>query len=345
MKESVLWAGIHILRAASRWLPVSVLRVCLLPMSLAYTLYELRFADLSRYANLFPPAHGRLKATFHLFRRRVALSTTRLIRFWPDQLSRAKWGTPVRPQDLRALNAILEEGTPVILVTLHYGCAREIGYTLRSSKVRVCGLVTPVPVSPRRARLDARADEVNDLVGLPYQFQAKDIWAVDDFLRQPGNVLALVLDAAMKGDSDAVFLNRPLRIATGVERLAAITGSVIVPCLFQTERAFKWKLWFGTPRRVDELPKAGERGRVCQELLHEMEPLVAAVPEHCGQNLILAMQPEVVEAGSGDGLSGNKCRARDDPFGLRGIRLLCRLLRLEAKFGEQLLKRRAFTDR
>ena len=294
MKAVVVWAGILTLRLVSRVLPVPLLRALLLPPSILFTIYELFIArqtarSFGKYAGHFPRSTGKLNAAWRFFRMRINLSTTRFARYWPDQLGQHKWKRRIHLDGLEQVNAILDRGTSVILATLHYGCLKELFYTLRSVPLRIAALEYAAAIPPHQQRLESMADQVTNFVGLPYRFNLSELWGARDFLKQPGNVLLIVFDAAYEPDVEVGFLDSQLRIATGIERMAYITGATIIPCLFQSMRGLEWRIWFGSPTTIAGALPARQRGQVCTKLLRQLEPMLAAMPELAGPQLLDAI--------------------------------------------------------
>jgi hypothetical protein len=286
-------------RFAEFCLPISILIPLLFPAAAVIATYELlmgkrqstfhQLRQLSEMAQVSGVPWRRFS-----FRRawaaRLAMCMARFLRFWPEKLAQPRWRRRCQFIGLERLEAILAEGRPVVLATLHYGNLTELYHWIRSRRIGMAFLISQDPgsVPAYRNELDLLADRANGLEGVPrlIGIDHLHLWKVWGFLALPNRVLAV----AMEGDAKRHIVVRgpgyTLRMAPGALRIAARAHAVVIPCLISASKYLRSTIRFGEPLPDDVIACHDRHPLACEHILRELGPWIATQPEQSAPMLI-----------------------------------------------------------
>lgn len=287
------------LRLAEACLPIPILVVLLLPAAALMATYELLMWKNSTFSQL-----RRLSETARLsgvqqrrslrqvWTGRVAMCMARFLRFWPDKLREPRWSHRCQFMGVERLEALLSQGRPVVLVTLHYGNLTELYHWIRSRGIGVAFLTDAV-VPAYQNQFDLLADRANGLEGVPRHLGTGHLhlWQARDFLAQPNRILVVVIEGYPTRRD--IMVGGPgcwLRVAPGALHLAAIAGAVVIPCLFSAEKYLRSTIRFSEPLADDLVVRRDRHPSGCQQILRQLGPWIGAEPEQSDPTLLHAFR-------------------------------------------------------
>lgn len=285
------------LRFAEFCLPTSILVFLLFPAAAVTATCELlmgkrhsTFLQLRHLAETarLSGAQWRRCSLGQVWAGRVAMCMVRFLRYWPDKLREPRWSRQCQFIGLERLEAILSEGQPVVLATLHYGNLTELYHWIRSRGIGVAFLTTRGSAPAYRNQLDLLADRVNGLEGVPRLIGTDHLhlWQVRDFLAQPNRVLVVPMEGRTKRD---IMVRGPgylLRVGPGVLHLATITRAIVIPCLFSAGKYLRSTIRFGEPLADDVVAQRDRRSLGYEHIVRQLGPWIAEQPEQSAPILI-----------------------------------------------------------
>jgi lauroyl/myristoyl acyltransferase len=289
------------LRFVESCLPVPILALFLFPAAAVTAICELvigkrhstfrqlhHLAESARHAG----AQWRRRSFAQVWTGRVAMCMVRLLRYWPGRLRKQRWRRRCQFVGLERLQALLDEGRPVVLATLHYGNLTELYHCIRSCGIGVAFLTARRDSAPPyRSQLDSLADCANGLEGVPRRIEVGhlNLSQVLGFLAQPNRVLAIPIEGHTKRD---IMVRGPgyfLRAAPGALHLAGMTGAVVIPCLFSAEKYLRSTIRFGEPLADDVVNHRERHPLGYENILQQIGPWLAENPEQSAPELINAI--------------------------------------------------------
>lgn len=268
-----------------RWLElrfsISILVLLLYPPAAIIATWELltsrnhstfrQLRQLSNQARHSGLRWGRL-SLWRIWSARVAMCMARFLRYWPERLGQPRWARRCHFVGLERLQAILAEGRPVVLATLHYGNLTELSAWLRSRGIGAAFLVGRHFKHAYPSELGLLADSVNGLEGVPRVFgnEHQGLWNALEFLRQPNRVLVVAMEGVTKRDVIVQEQGYELRMAPGALFLAAMAKAAVIPCLISVRRHLNLTIFLGEPL-PDEFVTCNELHPLgCERLLKEL---------------------------------------------------------------------------
>jgi len=274
------------IRTLERALPVGVIWILCWPLAAFQAACQLTFAtptyrQFDRLPAALRPRLSRPSWAACLWLERTRVNLARLLCLWPDRLCQERWTDRCRCVGLERLELNHARGRPVALALLHFGPLNLLCHWLRARGLPVAAL--RVAPSARRPLHWRYIDSVNCPGGRwdgPIVFDRTELRRAFEHLRA-GRILA----TAVEGRHD-----RHLRLsgegftfdmATGLLRLAAAAGAVVMPCLIAAGPRMSFTVHLGEPV-PDELVVDADRHRAaCDHLLREF---LAVVRRHPGQS-------------------------------------------------------------
>jgi lauroyl/myristoyl acyltransferase len=238
---------------------------------------------------------------------RVAMCMARFIRYWPDKLRQPRWRSRCQFAGLERLEAIIRQGRPVVLATLHYGNLTELYHWLRSRGIGVAFL-TDASVPAYQNRFDVMADRVNGLEGVRRHIGIGhlQLGQVGDFLAVPNRVLVVVMDGyPTRRDVTVRGPGYGLRIAPGALHLAAISRAAVIPCLFVAGTNLRCTIRLGEPLSDDVVADRDQHVLGCQSIVQQLGPWIGAQPEQSDPTLLRSFN-----FGDASGLEGEGPQGR-----------------------------------
>ena len=242
-----------------------------------------------------PEAFGPRPTAAAVVRSRYELKAGTLARLWPDRLAEPRWQARCRLHGAAAVRGLLAAGRPVVLATLHYGSLTELFHWLRAAGLPVAAVAGSPPDhrGAIRSGLNDRADRANGLAGVPRVFGTTpaDLRDVCDFLAAPGRAVQIAVDGIVGTRRHAVAAaGVRFEVSAGAFKLAAITGAVVVPCLWRPARRMGCDIHFADP--VPDAVVAGRRfDEAAAHVVHHLLPLIRDRPELAGPGMIRAPAP------------------------------------------------------
>ncbi|NQX02344.1 hypothetical protein HQ447_16930 [bacterium] len=178
------------------------------------------------------------------FKRRMRYHLSRMIGNWPDRLSQPHWRRRFEIQ-----GAFLEEahqaGRPVILLTAHFGPMHLGGYYLRALGLPVATYVGDTKAAKSVTR-QAR-DRLSHLPAMRHVFSAEDgMREVCRFLSE-GNMLRMAFDLDIGTTLPVPLDQGTIPFCSGPLRLAAATGSTVIPYVIAERAPWKFVFHLGDP--------------------------------------------------------------------------------------------------
>jgi hypothetical protein len=114
-----------------------------------------------------------------------------------------------------------------------------------------------------------------------------------------GRILAVAMEGRHERNLRLVSGEFTFEMATGVLRLAAATGAVVMPCLLTAKPRMSFTVHLGNPL-PDELVLDSDRHlAACDHLLREFLAVIGSNPGQCHGRLIEHLQPLPTRAASG----------------------------------------------
>ena len=277
-------------RLAERLLPVALVRLCAWMIAAPMAFRELigtgpTLNQLQRLPTSIRPQ----RSVWRLWRQRVAVNASSLVRFWPDRLQEPRWQGCCRLYNAEALDGILRT-RPVILATLHYCSLVVLCHWLRSRGWPMAALSarSSEHLPAYRKRLDSLADQQSGLADVPRFFGLDELWEARDFLSADARSLLLVA-------VDAPYGKRPLTVSvndfelpiqTGAFRLAALSNAVVVPCLIRAVGGMGVEIRFGNPIPDHLIMDQRQHSAAAEQLFEELLPVIGECPEQCHADLV-----------------------------------------------------------
>jgi lauroyl/myristoyl acyltransferase len=254
------------------------------PVAAFQAAWQLTFATPTvRHFDRLPaalrPRRGRL-SWFVLWRERTQVILARLLCLWPDRLHQGRWADHCHCVGLERLEQAHAQDRPVALALLHFGPTILIGHWLRARGLPAAGVR-----SERSVRRPLHWRYIDSLSGRggpdgPAVFHVSRLRRAHEHLRA-GRILAMTMEGRytrhirLEGDGFTFDM------ATGLVRLAAATGALVIPCLVEAGPYLSFTIHLGEPV-PDELVVDADRHRAaCEHLLREF---VAVVRRHPGQS-------------------------------------------------------------
>lgn len=288
------------LRLAECCLPVPVFLLLLFPVAAVMATRQLligngnvrQLRQLSEAARLSGTSWRRC-SLWRVWTAQLAMSMARLTRYWPEKLREPRWSRRCRFVGLERLEAILAEGRPVVLATLHYGELTQLYHWTRSRGIGLAFLVTRKLESDQAYfnQFDLLANRANGLEGVPalVEIGHLQLWKAREFLADPNRVLAVAMDRRSSRDIVVQGPGYALRMAPGALHLAAMAQAVVIPCLISS-RLPGPTIVFGKPLPDDVVTLRDRHHLACEQILRELAPWISAQPEQSEPHLLNALQ-------------------------------------------------------
>ena len=142
----------------------------------------------------------------------------------------------------------------------------------------------PTPLEEKSGK---NRDQLWGLEHVPVILNPDDLWAARDFLREPGNILLLLIDDQHNPRKmTRTFLGGQISVSKGVVKFAEMTNSVVVPVACTSTGLLRWRLWFGEGMNCDRDANVLDLQEFLQRILLQLESEIEKNPEQ--------MQPELI---------------------------------------------------
>ncbi|MDB4557796.1 hypothetical protein N9053_01470 [bacterium] len=275
---------------AVRRLPTSLLILVLFPPALIKTAIEI-FLPKNTAAGYWKLIAG-LTSTippvpiFKISWVRLRLNINRLMTYSGGQIRDPKWQARIEYSGFKDLLDQVTSGRSVLLASVHYGSPREASTIIRSQGLRLSALAYS-RLTPLEEKSVKNRDQLWGLEHVPVILNPDEMWAARDFLREPGNMLLLLIDRQHNPrDMTGTFLGGQIRVAKGVVKFAEMTNAVVVPVACTSTGFLRWRLWFGEGMDCDGDANILDSQEFLQRILRQLESEIENNPEQ--------MQPELI---------------------------------------------------
>ena len=202
----------------------------------------------------------------------------------------AKWQTRIEYRGFNKLLNYIESGRSVLLVSVHYGSPRDASIIIRSQGLRLSSLAYN-PLTPLEQKAWDTRIQLWGMQNVPYIFHPADMWEIRDFLREPGNMVLMLIES--ENDVRKIsgsFLGGQMRAAKGFIKFAEMTDAVVVPFACTSTGFLRWRLWFGDGMEYDA--NEVDATAFLQQTMQQLEAEVVAHPEQIHPELMQAFISE-----------------------------------------------------
>lgn len=275
---------------AVRRLPTSLLILVLFPPAIIKTAIEifLRKKTAACYWKLsagltrtIPPV-----PIFKIYWVRLRLNINRLMTYSGGQIRDPKWQARIEYSGFKDLLDHVTSGRSVLLASVHYGSPREASTIIRSQGLRLSALASN-RLTPLEEKSSKNRNQLWGLEHVPVILNPDEMWAARDFLREPGNMLLLLIDSQPNPRGmTGTFLGGQISAAKGVVKFADMTNAVVIPVACTSTGLLRWRLWFGEGMDCDGDTKVVDSQKLMQRILRQLESEIEKNPEQ--------MQPELI---------------------------------------------------
>jgi lauroyl/myristoyl acyltransferase len=276
--------GFSAIRRFEQQLSPETLYTILAPLALARAASE-RVQPIPSYFRKSTPPQTVRHARMNYF-------LSRVLEFFPDRLSTAKWQTCFQTTGLDHIREAQKRGRRIVLVCFHFGTFKLIPFWLRALGIPVIALLRGK--SDERSHFKRMKDQLSPFRKIPtVLYSADQLRRVIDFLSS-GCVLMLAADRetgrqiTVPIDNDWSF-----RMATGAIRLASHCDAELIPCCMTDEGHWHFHLEIMPPVPRKYLANRSDMMPAGQHLLQEMLPRIRNHPEHCTNYLLNCFQTNV----------------------------------------------------
>jgi hypothetical protein len=293
--------GAHLLRAADRLFGPACLAWVLAPTIAGAFLRRLRdYPNFKRIRATQPLAFWRgLHALRHFLRMICHWQSAIATALLADRLREPAWAERISVTGTPP-HRLPEWGQrPVIVLYLHTGGFALLRNWLRSLGLPAVSYVAsfpPIVRGPWGQKIYERANLRNNLPGLAQTFNgARDLRTTVRFL-VPGHILITGLDAGLAQDSATLFhaQGHEIYLSTGMVRLAASTGAILLPVSVVPRGLSRFEVRFGSPVPGSLINRDNPRPAI-QHLLDQLWPDLAQDPSLLGWTTLEAMAPHAAE--------------------------------------------------
>jgi lauroyl/myristoyl acyltransferase len=215
---------------------------------------------------------------------------------WRDRLAEGPWSAHCRSDGLERLEREHARGRPVALACLHFGPLNVVCHCLRGRGLPLAFLrFLPSDRLPLYWRyVDRLGDRDVRALG-PIAFDGSELRPALEHLRS-GRILAMVVE---RGHGERVRLSGAgfrFDMGTGVLRMAARTGAVVMPCLITAGAGMSVAIHLGEPVPEELVSDPGRHHLACEHLFRELFAVVARYPGQAHSELIEHLRPAAVGA-------------------------------------------------
>jgi len=273
------------IRTLEQVLPVRVIWILCWPVAAFQAACQLTFAtptirQFDRLPFVLRPRLSRPSWVAYLWRERTRVNLARMLCFWPDRLRRGRWTDHCHCVGLERLEHEHARGRPVALALPHIGPLVLVCHWLRARDLPAA--VLRKRASARRPLYWKYIDRLSGAGGRsnrPAGFDLTELRRAFEHLRA-GRILAMAVEGRHAQHLRLSGEGFTFDMATGILRLAAATGAVVMPCLITAGPRMSFTVHLGEPV-PDELVVDADRHRAaCDHLLREF---LAVVGRHPGQ--------------------------------------------------------------
>ncbi len=206
------------------------------------------------------------------------MTLARLMYLWPDRLARGRWKGRCRCVNLERVERNHALGRPIILATLHFGPAVLLGHWLRARGLPAAGLRdTRSTTRPLHWRYIDRLSAVTGRSDGPSVFDRTELRSVHDHLRA-GKILLMTAEGRHYRHLRLYREGLAFDMATGLFRLAAATGAIVIPCLITAGPRMTLTIHLGEPVPDELVIRAHLHRAGCDHLLGEFLPVIGRHP-------------------------------------------------------------------
>ncbi len=285
MREQCILFAWRCMRSLERSLPVGALWTVWWPVAAIRAAWELlagarAVRQFDRMPESLRPHAGRFGCAARLWRERTNMILAQLLYLWPDRLSGGRWKDRCRCGGLDQVEQNHALGRPIILATLHFGPTVLLGHWLRARGMPAAGL---------RDNLSAARPlywrYVDGLSAVPGRsdgrsvFDRTELRSVHEHLRA-GRILVITAEGRHHRHIRVQREGLAFDMASGLFRLAAATGAIVIPCLIAAGPRMSVTMHLGEPVPGELVTNADLHHAGCDHLLSELLPVVA---RHLGQ--------------------------------------------------------------
>jgi hypothetical protein len=223
--------------------------------------------------------------------KRAVFYLNRMVEFFPDRLTEAKWMNHCRMDGLGYLQAAQQNERPVVLAFCHFG-----PYCLLRSWLRAAGFPAGVLLAgeaARRTRLRRFQDRFSIRPEIPLVLY-QDHWReVAEFLKA-GNPLLIAIDVPSGKQLDVPFSEGwTFQMAAGAVRLALRHQAELIPCCIIDEGAWHFRIKLGPPVPRDYLTSGADGFHAGKYLIEEMLHDFHSCPGQCTADLTRCLKPNL----------------------------------------------------
>jgi lauroyl/myristoyl acyltransferase len=292
MRESCILLACRFFRALERVLPVPVISLLCWPVAAAQAACQLTFVtptvrQFDRLPRALRPPLSRAAWVAYLWRECTRINLARLLCLWPERLCRGRWAERCRSVGLERLKQAQASGRPVALAFLHFGPMILLCHWLRAQNLPAAALRTrPSAERPLywkyidRLSAPSHAPDLQSVIGRAELRRAKA------HLRA-GRILAITVEGRHERHLRLVRDGFAFDMATGILRLAAATGAVVMPCLLTAGPRMSFTAHFGDPVPDELVVDTNRHPAACEHLLREF---LAVVGRHPGQSHVVLIE-------------------------------------------------------
>ncbi|MGI8890852.1 MAG: hypothetical protein ACR2G0_08750 [Chthoniobacterales bacterium] len=206
----------------------------------------------------------------------------RAVYLFPDRLAEDRWlkrchlTGPCDPFQLR------DQARRIVFASLHFGPFETLPYWLRAQGLPVTTLVGRE--APRRV-LKQRQYSLSPPAGLPVVLPVTEKGGVRQAVKDLQHLLVL-MDVNRGRQIEVSYESLIFRLATGVMRIAAMTGAHLVPCLVTALPEWELAIHFGTPVPQSYLRPEPDLQGAALHLLRELLPVARQNRGQYGHRLL-----------------------------------------------------------
>ncbi len=277
------WAGFYLVRFAERRLPRRVLCVVLWGVAPFWGLSQLEKtrSALAAWRRLALRTEAPSLARVGYWH---ALSShhARSVYLFPDRLPEKGWSRHCTFTGAGDPFALSKTGRRIVFASLHFGPFETLPYWLRAQGLSVTTLVGRE--APRRV-LKHRQYDLSPPAGLPVVLPVTEKGGVRQAVKGLQHLLVL-MDVNRGNQMELSSENLIFRLATGVIRIAAMTGAELMPCLIRAEPDWNFTIYFGKPVPRENLNSPPDLRAAGQHLLSAFLPFARQTPAQFGSRLL-----------------------------------------------------------
>ena len=277
------WIGFHLIRLAERALPQPLLTILLRPIAFFWGLTQptKQRAAVKAWQRLSVVRWAPSQKNILLWQG-FASHHARLVYLFPDRLPERRWLSRSRLIGSSDPLQMQASGRRIVFASLHLGPFETLPYWLRAHGLAVTTLVGRK--APRQW-LKQRQYSLSPPSGLPVVLPVTEKGGIRHAVSGLQHLLVF-MDVNRGRQLELPLEGLIFQLASGVIRIAALTGAELAPCLTTVAAGWRFSIFFGRPVPQELLGAEPDLAGAGLHLLREFLPVIQTHPAQCGSRLL-----------------------------------------------------------